>query len=202
MDRYHNFDLITYISKDILQYLLDTNTNIKHYAYAYHDKDNCEPHFHLLVNYKNAKTFNACLTDFTIPNVTTRCIPIEEKNKVERYEYLTHKNNLDKFQYNDNIVITDNSNFWLNCSTANNEKTLSLLEDLVQKKSFRYMVETYGRDFVINYERYSKASQLLAIEDRETFLCDSRTGEIQGTLIESIEQDIVLNKISCKHKKK
>lgn len=221
MERYHNFELILYYKPTIFNSIIEQDKNILHYAYIFHDKDVVttddinnndrytindlnkpkEPHYHLLINFKDAKTFNSCLTKFTIPSYSTRVIPILENNKRDRYEYLYHLNHPNKFQYASELIVTNSSNFWLNASSSNNEKTINLINDIINKRPLREMLETYGRDFVINYNKYvSFASELVAIEygynkpkNIVEYVADTRDGVIQGVEDNNIDTDFLLN---------
>lgn len=216
MDRFHNFELVVYYSNCIIDDIIKNDKNICHYAYIYHDKDYHpkdtiingvnvslqpkEKHYHLLINYKNAKTFNACLTQFTIPSYTTRVIPCLEKNKQDRFEYLTHSNDLDKFQYDKSLIITDNANFWNSVSSSSTEKVCNLIDDIISNKPLRYMLETYGRDYVINYDKYHKFALELRYSltssqrcNSSDFIADERTGVIQGVEDNNIQLDILFD---------
>jgi hypothetical protein len=77
-------------------------TGVKHYAYIFHNKDEGkEPHYHLIVRYK---------TCYDLSTLFNRVRAMRERNgrtvMVEicqslsaSYDYLTHKNDPDKFQY-------------------------------------------------------------------------------------------------------
>lgn len=221
MERYHNFELIIYYKPTIFNSIINDDKNILHYAYIFHDKDVVtnndinnndrytindlnkpkEPHYHLLINFKDAKTFNSCLTKFTIPGYSTRVIPINENKKRDRFEYLYHLNDIDKFQYAQDLIVTDNSNFWLNVQSSNNEKTINLINDIISNRPLRELLETYGRDFVINYTKYvSFANELMYCESNfqktsssEEVIVDSRDGVVKGVEDCSIDTDFLLN---------
>ena len=81
--------------------MIDNASTFKHYAYIKHDKDNEEqPHFHLCLEYKNARTFTQVKAMFEGSHVEE----MEYKNM--SYQYLIHKNDPQKYQYEIDNVIT------------------------------------------------------------------------------------------------
>ena len=81
--------------------LVNNGATFKHYAYVLHDKDNEEqPHYHLCLEYKNARTFTQVKAMFEGAHVEE----MEYKNM--SYQYLIHKNDPDKYQYEIDNVMT------------------------------------------------------------------------------------------------
>ena len=203
--RIHNYEYILYYDEKIIQGIINDN-DIIYYAYIFHDKDiyDCndtedinkvgklkEPHWHLLVNYKNAKNFDKALSIFKVSGYTTLCIPIFDK--IERFEYLTHQNHPSKYQYDKSLIVTNGYNFYTTSESDKTITTINIINDILEKKSLRYMVETYGRDFVINYQKYTNYAMQLDIEEnpnkykpKQSYdiynecLIHSKTGEIVG----------------------
>ena len=81
--------------------LVNNGSTFKHYAYVLHDKDNEEqPHYHLCLEYKNARTFTQVKAMFDGAHVEE----MEYKNM--SYQYLIHKNDPQKYQYEIDNVMT------------------------------------------------------------------------------------------------
>ena len=149
------FFLMTYSSPEEFQTLLDKST---HFAYAYHDKDDNEPHYHVLVHFESARTGYACIKDIKSSSNT---FLEEASNPVACYEYLTHKNDLDKYQYTDDIIISHNPVYWKNYLPSVRDRPKAdleadFLEDLISPDvlDLVYMAKKYGRDFIKNYRSY------------------------------------------------
>ena len=82
--------------------LIDCN-----YAYISHDKDVKEdgepktPHFHLYIYYQNAKTLNSMCTKFNGAHIE------KPNNREYCIQYLIHRNNTEKYQYDSKEVISN-----------------------------------------------------------------------------------------------
>lgn len=142
----------TYLPESDIQYALSKAT---HWAYIYHDMDNNEPHFHVLLHYDNARSGNAVLRDFVGWQNTfiERC----HNGPVVCYEYLTHQNDPDKYQYSSERIISHNPVYWEHfIPDVRNRPEADFIEDLVysEKLDLVYMAKKYGRDFIKNHKSY------------------------------------------------
>lgn len=146
-----------------------------HYVYIFHDNDLKsdgslkEPHFHLLLILRNAKTLSALLSyNSSASNVMGE--PIHDKYKA--YRYLRHLDNPDKFQYPKSALISDNLDYWEKLdpdlvSTTDGERVLTMLEDILSHKPYRELVLLYGRDLVKNFTTYKQFAIMLKQDDFE-----------------------------------
>ena len=88
--------------------LVNNGSTFKHYAYILHDKDNEEQrHFHLCLEYKNARTFTQVKAMFEGAHIE------EMEYKNISYQYLIHKNDPDKYQYSIDNVMTLEKDYYL-----------------------------------------------------------------------------------------
>ena len=88
--------------------LVNNGSTFKHYAYIMHDKDNEEqPHYHLCLEYKNARTFTQVKLMFEGAHIEE----MEYKNM--SYQYLIHKNDPDKYQYSIDNVMTLEKDYYI-----------------------------------------------------------------------------------------
>lgn len=72
------------------------------YAYILHDKDECDNlHYHLVIMFKNPRFVNSICKMFQGAHVELL------KDKCKVLEYLIHRNNLEKFQYDSSEVISN-----------------------------------------------------------------------------------------------
>lgn len=135
------------------------------YVYIYHDKDDNEPHYHVLIALKNAKTFSA-LRSYCSGLQNFFAEPV--RDKFACFRYLTHKDDPDKFQYDDSCLISNDIKYWQNLSDApvasDGELALSMLHDIIDRKPFSYMVLTYGRDYLKNKRTYEECASCLRFE--------------------------------------
>lgn len=118
---------------------LDSNGNYK------------KPHYHIIVLYNGPTTFNHIKKHFCDPINAT--IPKYILNLKGAFDYLTHKNHSDKFQYDDDTIL------WLNGANygyidvdednfANIRTVLSIISDN-GIKSFRELVNVVRDDDVL-----------------------------------------------------
>ena len=147
--RYYCVELILYFDNESHMLLLKDLTEKYHYAYILHDKDKNEDgslkklHYHLLIFFNNARWGSAILKDINIDN--PNLIEFRD-NKTEAIQYLTHSNNLDKFQYDFNDIITDiDISIYFNKIKSNEQSDICIIYDfIVNHDGFIYYVELYN----------------------------------------------------------
>ncbi len=170
------FSLISYLSESEFLSILEDNTRIRNYIYIYHNKDNCEPHYHICLNTFNAHTVTAVCKWFKINDVNTFSEEIHSSNI---FGYLTHSlpKYKDKYQYSETELRSNDIEFWRRfCPTA--DVAQLIIADLLEGKSLREMLSLYGREFVINYNKYRYFASLVSSElCSETFV-STRSGDV------------------------
>lgn len=145
------FFCMTYAKPCEFKFALEKAT---HWAYIYHDRDENEPHFHILLHFDNARTGFALLNDFH----STANTFIESKvSPVDSYEYLYHANHPDKYQYDKSLIVSHNPVYWEHFLPSVRDRTQTdFIEDLLNSSDLDlvYMAKKYGRDFIKNYRTY------------------------------------------------
>ena len=170
------FSLISYLSESEFLPILQDNSRIRNYIYIYHDKDKCEPHYHICLNTFNAHSQTAVCKWFKISDTNTFSEEIHSSNI---YGYLTHSlpKYKDKYQYSESELRSNDIEFWRRFSPTA-DIAQSIIADLLDGKSLREMLSLYGREFVINYNKYRYFASLVSSEMlSETFVI-SKTGEV------------------------
>lgn len=169
--RARNFACITYHTEDVIKSVLELYAGaINHYVYICHDKDYKddgtlkEKHYHVILSFYNARTVSAVRKLFP-SNQNTLAQIVHDKTAM--FAYLTHEDEPEKVQYDKSLVVCDDMNYWDKLSTVgeNDNRTLSLLEDIIKRVPLREMVLRYGRDFVINRQNYYFFARMLMRED-------------------------------------
>lgn len=165
--RSRNWSIMIY--EDPSVYLSSLLSLSIHYVYICHDKDDTEPHYHLLVILPHAKTFTALKSFFT-GSQNFFAEPISDKYTL--FRYLLHLDNPEKYQYSSDLLISDSLDYWNsldpdNIISPSGEKMLSLLDDINLGKSLRYLIGTYGRDVVYHYDELITMARRLLVEDHE-----------------------------------
>lgn len=179
-----NHDILTYVPLRFLYSVFDRHRDvIKAWAFCYHDCDTWneeddvknpdhvagtlkEPHFHVILRFYRPVRFSTvcswfyCLDDDEIP-ITTRSIACD--SVADRYAYLIHNNDPDKFQYPlKNRVCSDESLF-LNVYDDFTDSLTDALFDSLDGVSSYQLLKRYGRDFLMNHERlYALRGRIVA----------------------------------------
>ena len=160
--RSRNFCLITYLTEtDLVSCLNNHIQSIRAFEYIYHDKDlkddgsPKEPHFHVnLILYSARKLADVRrwfsggkdLNGLPANTLGQICMDIGAS-----HDYLTHKENPDKFQYNsEDIVSTDFSLFERKAECSDDVSWLAL-NDMLDGVPLQDIAKRYGRDFIYHY---------------------------------------------------
>lgn len=177
------FSVMTYCTKQqIAEVLGSHNSSIRAYAYIHHDKDEAEPHYHVVF-----RTFDA----WSIPQIEKWWKGFtDEKGEptntfVQRatdlhalHEYLTHSDaeskDQGKHQYSPSDIIS-NGLFDLVPKKDAVDDTYEMLEHMMNGASTKWMVRRYGRAFVYHY------SQFIAVKEamqQDEWMAESRRQSI------------------------
>lgn len=159
--RSRNFCLITYLTEDDLVTCLNNHqSSIRGFEYIFHDQDvkedgtPKEPHFHVnLILYNTRKLadirrwfFGFDLQGLPANTLGQICLDIGAS-----HDYLTHKDNPEKFQYNpDDIVSSDSSLFERKLDIVDDVSWLAL-NDMLEGVPLQDIAKRYGRDFIYHY---------------------------------------------------
>lgn len=138
--------------------------NIRAWAYIYHDRfspselenlssDNKEPHYHIILRLYRPFTHSAVSRWFTCTDVegklvnthVTRCSDVGAY-----FDYLIHKYNPDKFQYDSSERKCSNPADFITDDAINQDNLTDALIDILNNVSTYDLVKKYGRDFIIH----------------------------------------------------
>lgn len=182
--------LISYLpSIDIINEILDKKLkNIKSYAFIYHDKDTYIndilddkneiihkkgdlkiPHYHIYLRLKSRREPDEIKRWFMpkglldVNGLPFNCLSQKVKSSVACIEYLTHKNEPEKYQYSENDIISYNIDSVLENDAIDN--SIDIVEDMLTGFSTRELVKRYGRDFIYHYNCYSAIVAKIKFED-------------------------------------
>ena len=190
--KFRAFSVITYCSKSqIAEVIGSHNSSIRAYAYIYHDKDETEPHWHLVL-----RTFDA----WSIPQIEKWWKGfIDEKGEsintfVQRatdlyalHEYLTHSDPQSKeegkHQYSPSDIIS-NGLFDLVPKKDAVDDTYEMLEHMMNGASTKWMVRRYGRAFVYHYSQFMAVKEAMQQDEwmEQSRLSDIRQGYQKANL--------------------
>ena len=155
------------------------------FAYILHDKDTketgeiVEPHYHLLLVFKNARSFEAIQRTFVGSHIE------ETLNIVSAVNYLIHNGKPNKYNYEKSAIVTNSKN-WLN-SKFQVVKREEFIED---KLPYYILVEGY--DTYLRLCRRFGASQLpsTTISKINAINCSFETETTENK--EKIKQGLVI----------
>lgn len=153
-NRYYSFRIITYAREEEFQNLLKYGTK---WEYIFHDKDEKEdgtlkePHWHINIILKEWKTIKG-VCNLIEGSQNSLAIPMNDKR--EAHEYLTHKNDPDKFQYEENLIKSSEKKLWedTESKTDENENFLRIIEN--RTITLREKAIKLGKDYMKNYYKY------------------------------------------------
>lgn len=190
MPKFTELFLISYLpSTDIINDILDKKIkSIKSYAFIYHNKDIYlndilddkneilhkkgdlkTPHYHIYLRFKTNRDVDEIKRWFMPKGLLDEnglpynCLSQKVKSSVACIEYLTHKNEPEKFQYSENDIISYNIDSILENDCIDN--SIDIVEDMLSGSPTRELVKRYGRDFIYHYSSYSAIVAKIKYED-------------------------------------
>ena len=191
----YNWSVVSYQPFNELEYALSKASK---FAYILHDYDVDEdgllrsPHYHLLLHFNSHVSFNVLKQYLNKDKVSGQNNFAQEiLDKKKMYEYLTHINYPDKYQYSESLIQTNSRSFW---TYEKEEKNyLELLEDL-EHMTMRQMAIKWGRDFIINYKKYKEFAHDMRVEEEHI---KNEQFRIKHNLQQlSIEDTLIIDKLN------
>lgn len=181
--RNRNFACITYLNETALKLVLLLHSHqIRVYAYAYHDKDTYEddvideesgevvhekgnlkePHYHILLILNNCNTLSAVRRWFygykDKDNKDINTLVQVSRDKYFSFDYLTHNTaecmRQGKYLYPSDIVVSNDINHFKGHYSADFDSAQLILLDFLKGTPYKEMAMKYGRDFILNFEKY------------------------------------------------
>lgn len=156
-DRFYRWSLVVYGNEEDVLKVCRVS---QHYAYILHDKEEKEMHWHLLCTFKVWKSLASIKS---IIDNGQNVLGEEIHDKQAAFRYLTHKDNPEKYQYDEELIKSDDKGFWRGEEQGD---VVELIDDIIEGMSFRDMAIKYGKDFVKNYRAYAHYAAL--VEAQET----------------------------------
>ena len=160
--RSRNFCLITYLMEDDLVTCLNNHqSSIRGFEYIYHDKDlkddgtPKEPHFHVnLILYSARKLVD--VRRWFVGGIDLNGLPANTLGQIcmdigASHDYLTHKENPDKFQYNSEDIVSSDSSLFERRVECSDDVSWLALNDMLDGVPLKDIAHRYGRDFIYHY---------------------------------------------------
>lgn len=157
MDRNYSFNIVTYITDT--EAIVDFCSRAFKYAYILHDNDlDTSPHYHIICTFKQNKSFDSVRKLFP-DNQNT--IVKKLIDKYGAFEYLTHKNNPDKYQYSDDLVITNDLKYFSRPLSKEFSNEQFLFDICFSTLSQYDLALRYGRDYIIHRAQYLEFKNII-----------------------------------------
>ena len=159
--RAYSWSCITYETTDYLITHLSNNDRVAHYCFIEHNLDIKEDgspkdrHIHLLVTFTENVSLNVIKTRILHTSQNVLGEPITDKRAV--YRYLTHKDNPDKYLYDEKDIVANDDYFSkddLLTTSKETDEIETMIMDYLYGESYLTMAKKYGRDFIKNFRQY------------------------------------------------
>jgi hypothetical protein len=163
LKKVRNFSIMTYLKESQLSKVMKAHIkSVRAYAYIYHDKDDAEPHIHLIMRtYSSwsctqlAKWFEG-YKDKKGERVNTFVEVAHDL--VALKDYMTHSDEESKekgkHQYNES-EIHDFGMWDMIPRNDSYDSSYEILNKVMSGYSYRQLVREYGREFLYHWEKYA-----------------------------------------------
>lgn len=171
--RYYSWALVIYDYVDnqmelelLLLSLLKQNI-ISNYIFILHDKDEAEPHIHLGLTFKQ----NVSLAKIKqVLELGQNIFGVKLGDRKSYYDYLLHNEEEAKNIYDPNLIHSNNYVYFCDNKIVYDKETeriQNMIEDYLNNETYLFMALKYGRDWILNYDRYRDYFDLIRSQERE-----------------------------------
>lgn len=173
---------------------LDKSSYVEHYAYIYHDSDDCEPHYHFLLCLARSRrlsdVLNAIKKGGSSNVLVESCV---SPSSIVRY--FVHSDNPDKHQYSVDSIVSDTDLIYFDSLSrekpVKDDIILMAFLDLTNSMPLVDCAKKYGRDFIIHYN-HIKALLLDSgyIMEKGKYFTRGDFCEYNNTLMYEVKNDL------------
>lgn len=169
---YRNVEIILYDLKSLYEKLELIKDEKIDYAFAFHDKDDVKPHYHLRLFAQDKRSLSSWSK-----------LLLVDKNSIEFLQfkklsirYLIHLDNPEKYQYNEDIIV---SNFdvkpYLKKKNDEQEDVILIIEFILNQPYYLYLKTLYNYVIINNlwstYRRNYTIIKEILYEHNKHFSC-------------------------------
>lgn len=160
------FALVTYITNEdeIQKTLVKHGNSIRAFGYIFHDKDENDPHFHVVIRTHSnwtPKQIAVWFNDFNEKKQNTLAQPVWSRQGI--VSYLTHDDEPDKHHYSQSDIK------WYNEGDIRQKEgkddSQEIVEDILRGVKTREMVKRYGRDYIYHIQAYHFVAEKIQNEE-------------------------------------
>lgn len=189
------FCVVTYASEKQLRKVMREHVNsIRAFCYIYHDVDEAEPHYHILMRLHSAwtstqitKWFAHLVDDEKKPintfaevchdmEVQKMYILHEDAKSIEEGKHRYNRDQLKEYGYND---LSERKDCY--------DNSYEILCKVLEGATMRELVRHYGRDFLYHYNQYTEVANMVRTQD--VWRCNETSLDVnvQKFLVEEME---------------
>lgn len=163
--------ILTYANKLQVETILERKKGAyTDYAYIVHNKDDAPPHIHIFMCFGSdrrgadiLKWFDN-LIDEKGQLINTRFEAVKSSESL--LDYLTHKNEADKFQYSEADIIYSSEQAREKLLEDTTDNGFGALDEMLNGIPLREIARRYGKDFIRNYYSYKALKNDIIDEER------------------------------------
>lgn len=152
--RIRSFSLVCYLETELeVMNALNSINDLQKFAYIHHDKDDSQPHFHVALVTANGHTLKAISKYFINKTNAVNCFiePLVSPKGI--YTYMTHEEEEDKYKYNVNDIISNDSTFFATAEYIN-DISVDIINAMLSGMPYRQLVTYFGKHFVYNCKNF------------------------------------------------
>lgn len=161
-----NLHLITYLNDiEILDILTEKQAQIKRSVYIKHDKDENEPHYHVVLQLVRSREID----------VVRRWFYIDDRNTLAKKNTFSNSSVIDYFLHRNKASIDDGKHVYsddellfFNCTiddfVKKPDKSFEILDLILKGTSYYEIARLYGKDFIYHIGQYKQLADLISIE--------------------------------------
>lgn len=133
---------------------LNKSSYIEHYAFIFHDSDDCEPHYHFLLCLVRSRRLSDVLN--SINKEGSSNVLVESCSSPSAIvRYFVHADDPDKYQYSVDSIVSDTDLSYFDTLSrekpVKDDNVLNAFIDLSNAMPVADCARKYGRDFIIHY---------------------------------------------------
>ncbi len=160
------FALVTYITDTdrVIDKIQTKRNSIRAFALIKHDKDETDPHHHIVMRTHNALTCSTVVKWFkdTEKGQNTFAEFVHDTGAV--LDYLTHENEADKYHY-DKTAVIDGGLCDLLPREDTADESMTILEDVLAGTPTRELCKKYGREYIYRAAAYMAVADQIKREE-------------------------------------
>ena len=160
------FALVTYRTdtEGLLKTLQSKGNSLRAYALIKHDKDEAQPHHHIVIRTHSTWTcpqISKWFADESGQNTFAQLV----RDRTGIVDYLTHENEPDKYHYDQGDIIDGGLSEILPAGEASDD-SFEIIEKMLAGYSIRELVRLYGRDFLYHFTCYEAVCNAIRNQEK------------------------------------